>query len=205
MANVLVRESSLQAIANAIRGKTGGSDTYTPAQMGPAVLAMNGNSAVLGTKVITYNGTFLAADDSLDGYSSVTVSRDPNLHPYAFDFTDGYALNSIWRLPDSHTAGYYHTDLYLVEAGHRYQLCTGSVVGNQYCAVYFASDPTVATTTMPGREVHQIYPVAPPATNATIVTWTAPGDGYLAITKDNTGAEGLKTYVFDITLTETLT
>ncbi len=33
-----------------------------------------GGSAVLGTKTITENGTYTAADDELDGYSSVTVN-----------------------------------------------------------------------------------------------------------------------------------
>ena len=38
MANVLVEESSLQSIANAIRSKNGLSDTYTPSQMSTAIL-----------------------------------------------------------------------------------------------------------------------------------------------------------------------
>lgn len=37
MANVLVQESSLQAIANAIRNKNGSQDTYTPAMMAAAI------------------------------------------------------------------------------------------------------------------------------------------------------------------------
>ena len=37
MANKLYEESSIQAIATAIRGKNGSSDTYTVAQMGPAI------------------------------------------------------------------------------------------------------------------------------------------------------------------------
>ena len=40
MANVLVQESSLQGIANAIRGKNGSSDTYRPADMAAAITAI---------------------------------------------------------------------------------------------------------------------------------------------------------------------
>ena len=47
MANVLVQESSLQAIANAIRQKNGSQDTYTPAQMGPAIAAISGGAEAL--------------------------------------------------------------------------------------------------------------------------------------------------------------
>lgn len=40
MSKGLVERSSLEAIANAIREKNGNSDTYTPAQMGPAISAI---------------------------------------------------------------------------------------------------------------------------------------------------------------------
>ena len=88
MANVLVEESFLQDIADAIRGKNGGSDTYTPAQMGPAVANLSGGAPVLGTKTITYNGTFPASADSLDGYSSVNYEKDILL-------SDGWGVLSV--------------------------------------------------------------------------------------------------------------
>lgn len=40
MANVLVQESSLENIADSIRGKNGTANTYTPAQMSPAIDAL---------------------------------------------------------------------------------------------------------------------------------------------------------------------
>lgn len=45
MANVLVQESSLQAIASAIRQQNGTQNTYTPAQMAPAIAAISGSGA----------------------------------------------------------------------------------------------------------------------------------------------------------------
>lgn len=47
MANVLVQESSLQAIAAAIRQQNGTQNTYTPAQMAPAILDISGGGAGL--------------------------------------------------------------------------------------------------------------------------------------------------------------
>lgn len=45
MANVLVEESYLQGIANAIRNKNGTSDTYTPAQMATAISNISGGGS----------------------------------------------------------------------------------------------------------------------------------------------------------------
>ena len=52
MANVLVEESSLQSIAAAIRMKNGTRNTYTPAQMGPAIAAIDDNGGY--TKYLYY-------------------------------------------------------------------------------------------------------------------------------------------------------
>lgn len=57
MANVLVQESSLQGIADAIRSKNGTQNTYKPAQMAEAIEAISGGGITpTGTIEITQNG-----------------------------------------------------------------------------------------------------------------------------------------------------
>ena len=73
MAQVLVTESYLDNIADAIRDKNGSEDTYTPAQMAGAIEALP-DAPVLVPKSITANGTYSPASDDADGYSGVTVN-----------------------------------------------------------------------------------------------------------------------------------
>lgn len=55
MANVLVNENSLSAIANAIREKSGSSDTYKPAEMAPAILNIpTGGGEEVPRKAVNY-------------------------------------------------------------------------------------------------------------------------------------------------------
>ena len=75
MANVLVSETSMTAIANAIRSKNGTQNTYTPSQMPQAISEIEGGgSATLIDKNISANGTYNASSDSADGYKKVVVN-----------------------------------------------------------------------------------------------------------------------------------
>lgn len=75
MSRALINESSLTAIANAIRGKNGSSDTYTPGQMAAAIDAIpTGGITPTGTKNITQNGTH-----DVTQYASANVNVQPNL------------------------------------------------------------------------------------------------------------------------------
>ena len=74
MAKVLVNESSLTGIANAIRGKNGSTTTYKPSEMAAAITAISGGGEpVIEALSITANGTY-TAPDGVDGYSPVTVN-----------------------------------------------------------------------------------------------------------------------------------
>lgn len=75
MANVLVQESSLEAIADAIRAKNGTQNTYKPAQMAEAIEAISGGgiTPVINSLSVTENGTY-TAPSGVDGYSPITVN-----------------------------------------------------------------------------------------------------------------------------------
>ena len=74
MAKVLVNESSLTGIADAIRGKNGETTTYKPSEMAAAITAISGGGEpVIEALSITSNGTY-TAPDGVDGYSPVTVN-----------------------------------------------------------------------------------------------------------------------------------
>lgn len=73
MAKKLYEEANISAIAAAIRSKNGLSDTYAVSDMANAILSIPA-SALLASKTISQNGTYIALDDSCDGYDQVVVS-----------------------------------------------------------------------------------------------------------------------------------
>ena len=84
MAQKLYEESNIQAIADAIRGKNGLSDTYKTSEMAAAISAIEIGGAVEALN-ITSNGTY-TAPDGIDGYNPVTVNvpQDGSLPEEAF-------------------------------------------------------------------------------------------------------------------------
>ena len=74
MAKVLVNESSLTGIADAIRSKNGSTDTYKPSQMAAAITAISGAAEpIIEALSVTSNGTYTASN-GVDGYSPITVN-----------------------------------------------------------------------------------------------------------------------------------
>ncbi len=104
MSKAIITESLLSDIADAIRAKLGGSDTYTPAEMAAAIMQI---ASTLIAKTVTQNGTYYAADDDADGYSSVTVNipgapvlvektiAAKGVYDPADDNADGYSLVTV--------------------------------------------------------------------------------------------------------------
>jgi hypothetical protein len=97
MARVLINESNLTDIADAIRGKNGTQNTYTPSQMASAISAI---SAGMDIKKLT-------ATVSADKTSSYTILTDPQLLKARnsangfvcmryLGLTSGVACNMFW-------------------------------------------------------------------------------------------------------------
>ena len=84
MANKLYEESHIQNIANAIRGKTGKSDTMKVSQMASEIGGISTKSDIkLQEKTASQNGT-VTADNGFDGLSKVTVNVEPKLQDKTF-------------------------------------------------------------------------------------------------------------------------
>ena len=82
MSKVLVTDTYLQNIANAIRNKNGSNVTYTPAEMASAITAISGGSSpILQNKTITpsANQQTITADNGYDGLESVIINGDADL------------------------------------------------------------------------------------------------------------------------------
>ncbi len=194
--NVLVEEDSLRAIADAIREKAGGSDTYKPGQMAATISCLDvGTGGTLIEKTVTAPGTYTAADDGADGYSSVINAIPWYEVPYDFDNSAGYTYNGKWMLGGS-TVSY--SDMYTVKAGHKYLIGFGADTGTRFRSIFTTQDPSTATSEITGTWVKN---ATNPAAYASLI-WTASEDGYLTITKDNAGKANIPSYVFDITIIE---
>lgn len=81
MANVLVNENSLQAIANAIREKTGNSDiTYTPAEMAYGIESIQTQSSSLPQRDVNfydYDGTTVFSYNASDFLNLLSMPANP--------------------------------------------------------------------------------------------------------------------------------
>lgn len=147
MANVLVRESSLQSIADAIREKNGTENTYKPDQMGDAIKAISGGGITpTGTINITENGTH-----NVTNYASANVNvptgSTPVINPLSV------TENGTYTAP-SGVDGYSPITVNVPSSG-------GTVSGS------FSPESNLRSVTLPdciGKSNILIYPTTPLAT-----------------------------------------
>ena len=85
MAQKLYEETNIQAIADAIRGKNGLTNTYKTSEMAAAITAIEGGG-VIEALDITSNGTY-TAPEGIDGYSPITVNVPQDGSPPEEAFT----------------------------------------------------------------------------------------------------------------------
>ena len=109
MANVLVQETSLQAIAAAIRGKNGLAASYKPAQMAPAISAINTHPGLaelhafdLDTGYV-YNGAWMVNGVTVN-YSDVYQVEANKTYLLFLGGTVGTRFRSLFTVADTSVA-----------------------------------------------------------------------------------------------------
>lgn len=134
MSKGLVERDSLTAIANAIRSKTGGSDTYTPAEMAPAILELASSSILVDNPRYFYSevGSTINKLASIRNQNTLMIAWITDTHLYTSNNNAQYfdvqaaAMNAVCKAikPDlvvhggDMTNGSEAKDTTLAEADH---------------------------------------------------------------------------------------
>lgn len=114
------------------------------------------------------------------------------MEPYVYDYNSGYVQNGTWHY-ENPTQTY--ADIYRVVAGGSYFFSLGGTVGTRFRSMFTPTDVTQTTATVAGTTIKNINNPSPYAS----AEFTAPEDGFIIIAKDNIGASGLGSYLYDRT------
>lgn len=134
----------------------------------------------------------IAAAKSIQGYR--IVYAPDTLTPYIEDFNCGWVGtgNGVWTY-EKPTKSY--LDIYCLQAGHKYFLTLGDIVGTRFRVMFSTTDiSTVSSGTVTGVAVNTSN-YNNPAPNQSLY-YSPDKDGYLIIQKDNAGSTGIKTYLY---------
>ena len=192
MGNKLYEESSVQAIANAIRTKLGTDAAYKIGDMATAVSLIPTGITPTGSITLSTNGTYDVTNyaSAIVDVNAMTPSYIKN--PIEFDYTNGYVDTNgkwIYQTPSNN-----YLDIYTVEQGKSYKLMLGAVIGNRARGCLTTTD----VRTLPaGSEVQGTFV----GTANTFIpgTWfpfTSSIDGYLVFQKCNDSQADIQTYLF---------
>ena len=128
-----------------------------------------------------------------NGSGAVTNGvRAGRLEPSVYDYNSGYVSNGSW-IYDNPTNTY--VDIYRVEAGCSYFITLGGTVGTRFRVMFTTQDVTQVTGTVVGTSIKNLNNPAAYSNAA----YTADEDGYIIVAKDNIGASGLSSYVYNRT------
>jgi hypothetical protein len=185
----------IQAARNAIRntllawGVAQADDSID--ELAAALAALPNRGAV--EEALEEGQTYTIPQGYHNGSGSVTnVVRAGRLEPSVYDYNSGYVSNGSW-IYENPTNTY--VDIYRVEAGCSYFITLGGTVGTRFRVMFTTEDVTQATGTVVGTSIKNLNNPAP-FTNA---AYTADEDGYIIVAKDNIGASGLGSYVYNRT------
>lgn len=185
----------IQAARNAIRntllawGVAQADDAID--ELAAALAALPNRGAV--AEALEEGQTYTIPQGYHNGSGAVTnVVRAGRLEPSVYDYNSGYVSNGSW-IYENPTNTY--VDIYRVEAGCSYFITLGGTVGTRFRVMFTTEDVTQATGTVVGTSIKNLNNPAP-FTNA---AYTADEDGYIIVAKDNIGASGLGSYVYNRT------
>lgn len=127
-----------------------------------------------------------------NGEAIVGTLKPEVVAPIEYDYVKGYIATGKWTYENTTNN---RSDIYSVQGNHAYFLTLGKIVGTRFRAAVLDTNPAGTQGTYTGTQVAEVR--NPPAYSSAAFTTTK--DGYLVVTKDNTGKSGLKSYLFDIT------
>lgn len=217
MAQVLVNDSSLSAIADAIREKLDVETTYLPSQMAGAIESIETGGTELtsedeGKVVVESSGEYVLAAQTSRSISSngtydtttndeVTVSVQGGASPLTVykRCDNGRISEGVLRFG----IGQSRYDEYQVTAGHIYFVGLGSQTDGVFALATFGSDVSTRRSdgygsqayTPNGTVINDITSGAPAYMG---VVFKPSSNCYLGVYKSGSGNTSLPTYVFDM-------